>query len=92
MLEIIGIVALLIFTIFVIFFLVARAGTFSKKISGITKGMLYEQVIDTLGEPKTSISDEGIKTCVWSKFVMRGIINNYTIVFKDDKVISIVDH
>jgi len=58
----------------------------------IKVGMSYDEVIRILGEPKTQTRAQGIITCTWSRAVIRGITNNYTITFKDGNVISIGGH
>ena len=85
---IVGIVVILI-TIAILVFFIARAGNFAKKMKTIQKGMSYSEVKSILGEPWDSNSAEGITTATWKRAVIRGHTNIYTITFKNDKVISI---
>jgi len=70
-------------------FFIARAIRFSGKVESIKGGMTYKEVVEILGEPKSSTTAQGIRTCMWSRVVIRGLFNNHIITFKDDKVISV---
>jgi len=75
--------------IFLLIYFIARASRFSEKVKSIKSGMTYAAVIELLGEPGSSTEAQGIRTCMWSKSVMRGLYNNHIITFKDDMVVSI---
>ena len=92
---ILGLIAASIFlvlSIVMFVFFIKRAAAFSKKVESIKIGMTYNEVVQLLDKPETSTTAEGIKTCIWSRVVIRGMFNNHIITFKNDKVIAVNDH
>ena len=90
--EIIILIVGCVVAVFIITFFLVGARIFSKKFSKIEKVMSYEKVIEILGQPEESAYDQGIRTCVWSRAVIRSITNSYTVVFSNGVVVSIVKH
>jgi len=83
---------LLVLAIASLLFFLIRAARFSDKVDSIKGGMSYDEVIKLLGEPKTYTEFEGIRTCSWSRAVIRGVFTNHTVTFKNGKVVSVDGH
>lgn len=85
-------VVMLVLVIALLLFFIIRAVVFSNKVDSIKGGMSYNEVVQLLGEPKTSATVEDIMTCTWSRVVIRGVFKNHIIIFKSDKVVSVDGH
>ena len=88
--EIIGVSLFAALVVCLILFFIIRASVFSKKFNTIKNGMSYNEVVNLLGMPDSSTSAEGIMTCVWSRAVVRGFSNHYTITLKNNMVLSVI--
>ena len=79
----------LVLVISLLIFFIFRAYSFSNKVDSIKNGMTYNEVIQVLGSPRTSKVVGDIRTCTWSRAVIRGVFNNHVITFKNDRVILV---
>ncbi len=64
---------------------------FASKFKKLEIGMTYNQVNDIVGKPRNFTIAENIKTCMWKRHVLRGWRISYTITFKNEIVISILN-
>ena len=77
------------------FVLMARGNQMNSNFKRIKVGMTYDEVIKIVGVPTERTEHDGVVTCKWNKTVQRmsgGYPSRLThaVVFKDNKVVSVV--
>jgi len=85
-------IAVVIFILILLGVCIARGILFEAKFSKIELGMSYKQVISITGLSHSSDFAGDTTTCIWSIRPLTVWHITKVVVFKNDKVISILDH